>query len=272
MIIDAFPFFQEVDLLKVRLEFLGKHVDRFIISESSVDFSGKPKKLLLGPEQLVDLPYSDKIHVVRSSASFFQQKILYPMSKRLKWRYPLWQIQSKQRNVIFKKVSELDTEGTFFFGDLDEFPAPIKILRCDAKAINNSSFLIALKQSSRVYNLKTQDSEVGWRGTMVCSLKVAKKTLPNTLRKMRFSSNALSCGWHFSYFGGEKQVRNKIESISAVEKHFNLDAKSEFISKRINSKVNPFSSFGATAVNVPLSEYPTDLLECFQMHMPSALG
>ena len=40
MIVDSFLFFQELDLLEIRLEYLYPFVDKFIIVEGSIDFNG----------------------------------------------------------------------------------------------------------------------------------------------------------------------------------------------------------------------------------------
>jgi len=42
-IIDAFLFFQELDLLEIRLSYLSPYVDRFVIVEACQTFSGNPK-------------------------------------------------------------------------------------------------------------------------------------------------------------------------------------------------------------------------------------
>ena len=46
-IIDAFSFFNEVDLLKLRLEYLRDVVDYFVISECNYTHSGKSKPYYL---------------------------------------------------------------------------------------------------------------------------------------------------------------------------------------------------------------------------------
>jgi beta-1,4-mannosyl-glycoprotein beta-1,4-N-acetylglucosaminyltransferase len=47
MIIDAFTFFNELDILEARLKYLDNIVDYFLIVESNVTFSGKSKSLIL---------------------------------------------------------------------------------------------------------------------------------------------------------------------------------------------------------------------------------
>ena len=45
MIIDSFPFFNEIDLLDLRLNYLNNYVDKFILVEGTKSHQGKEKKL-----------------------------------------------------------------------------------------------------------------------------------------------------------------------------------------------------------------------------------
>ena len=45
MVIDCIPFFNELDILKLRLHILDPLVDRFVIEEATHTFSGLPKDL-----------------------------------------------------------------------------------------------------------------------------------------------------------------------------------------------------------------------------------
>ena len=45
MVYDCIPFFNEIDILKLRLHILNPIVDKFIIEEATVTFSGEPKEL-----------------------------------------------------------------------------------------------------------------------------------------------------------------------------------------------------------------------------------
>ena len=46
-VIDLFPFFNELDLLEIRLNSLDPYVDCFILSEATKTFSGLDKPLYL---------------------------------------------------------------------------------------------------------------------------------------------------------------------------------------------------------------------------------
>ena len=45
MIYDCFSFFNELDLLEIRLNTLDKVVDKFILAESTLTHTGNPKPL-----------------------------------------------------------------------------------------------------------------------------------------------------------------------------------------------------------------------------------
>lgn len=271
MIIDSFPFFQEIDLLKVRLQYLGDFVDKFIISESDVDFSGTPKNFVLDQSLIKELPFSDKIEIIQNSLGKPSDLFIYDLAKKFKWRYPLWMIQRRQRNSIQKKIKARSPSGIFMFGDLDEFP-DLKILREKIKdPYFEKSNVYSLKQKPRVYDLRTKDGNGIWRGTVLCRNAYARKKTPDQLRKMRVQANTIECGWHFSYFGNESDVKKKISSISEVEKYYNLDPESVAVKKRLKMKINPFSNNQDIPKLIDLSEYPKDLLGCFKLHMPYAM-
>jgi beta-1,4-mannosyl-glycoprotein beta-1,4-N-acetylglucosaminyltransferase len=44
---DVFPFFNELDILDIRLNSLNEVVDYFVITEATTTFSGNSKKLFL---------------------------------------------------------------------------------------------------------------------------------------------------------------------------------------------------------------------------------
>ena len=48
MVYDCFQFFNELDILKIRLNVLSPVVDKFVISEATETFSGLPKPLYYG--------------------------------------------------------------------------------------------------------------------------------------------------------------------------------------------------------------------------------
>lgn len=65
MIYDCFHFFNELDILKIRLEVMNPIVDKFVISEATETFSGLKKPLYYEENKELFSEFQDKIiHVV----------------------------------------------------------------------------------------------------------------------------------------------------------------------------------------------------------------
>ena len=60
-VIDVFPFFNELDLLEIRLNSLDPYVDCFILSEATKTFSGLDKPLYYQENKERFKKFSDKI-------------------------------------------------------------------------------------------------------------------------------------------------------------------------------------------------------------------
>ena len=58
---DCFPFFNELDILEVRLQELWDTVDNFIILEASTTYVGNPKSYLFDENKDRYAKYMDKI-------------------------------------------------------------------------------------------------------------------------------------------------------------------------------------------------------------------
>ena len=215
-IIDAFPYFNEAALLKTRLEYLGPYVDKFIIFESSIDFSGRPRKLFLNKFNIEKLPHHEKIHIHQWHPTYLQ-KIYFYLSAKLKYKKGLWKIQNKQRNSITKALKGLNQEDILIFGDLDEFP-DVEILKNKASILAQleANPIFSFSQTMYYYDTSTvMDND--WRGSIVCKINTAIKKTPRRLRKYRLDYPEIGKGWHFSYFSEPAMIKEKILAIADAE-------------------------------------------------------
>ena len=69
MIVDCFMFYNELDILELRLEVLDEYVDRFVIVESELNHSGGPKELFFYKNQERFAKWLHKIELVVVPAS-----------------------------------------------------------------------------------------------------------------------------------------------------------------------------------------------------------
>ena len=62
MIYDCFTFFNELDLLEIRLHTLKDVVDKFVIAEATRTYTGKPKNLFFAENRMrfSEFEYSQK--------------------------------------------------------------------------------------------------------------------------------------------------------------------------------------------------------------------
>ena len=75
MIYDCFLFFNELDILEIRLELLYDKVDYFILSECDTTFSGISKPFYYDDNKYKFKKYSDKIIHLKHENSFEFDKI-----------------------------------------------------------------------------------------------------------------------------------------------------------------------------------------------------
>ena len=240
LLLDTFLFYNELELLKARLEYLGSRVDHFVITEASIDFSGKEKDFILNNEIIKHLPYAEKIIYHRE---YINLKSISWLIKRLRYRKRnnrlLWKIQDAQRNSALKPLSRFKPTDIVIFGDLDEFPNEKAI----QEALSNLSKSDALKnllcfscdQLFFYYNIKNAAPNDQFYGSIFTNLATLRKLLPHKLRSQKDSLDHIQKGgWHFSYFMDEGKILNKIMAISDVE---NLSQYKNLTKEEIQQKI-----------------------------------
>jgi len=217
MIYDCFPFFNELDILEIRLNVLNDAVDRFILVESSVTFHGKSKPLFYTENQSRFAQFSDKIiHIVSSCPA-----------QQLGGTEQMYFFENHQRDAIMQGLKDCRLDDVVLISDVDEIPNPEKIL-----AYLDSPGIKVFEQKMMYYYLNMQNySDPVWRGTrmgrLADLLDPAQDFPPNAAhahsRKglptyFRFCSgpHIKDGGWHFSYCGGIEAIMKKMHSIAGT--------------------------------------------------------
>ena len=109
MIYDCFTFFNELDLLEIRLNILYEKVDFFVIVEANKTHTGKDK------------PF----YVQESFARFerFKEKIKYIQVTDMP-SGNAWTLENFQRNCIMRGLDKLADDDIVAISDLDEIINP----------------------------------------------------------------------------------------------------------------------------------------------------
>ncbi len=200
MVFDCFTFFNELEILDIRLNTLNDVVDKFVLVESNITHSGQTKPLYFDINKEKFKPYLDKIiHIVVDDMD------------RLKGD---WTREKYQRNSIMNGLKDVAAdEDIIFISDVDEIPNPramITKLEDEIYGFEQRLFYFYLNYE--------QLSWFKWVGTRMLKYKVLKELSPDYLRvgvkKYRTIKNG---GWHFSYLGSIEQIRYKIQSFAHQE-------------------------------------------------------
>ena len=217
MLIDAFTYFNEKELVELRLKYLDSIVDQFVVVESNVTFTGKKKKW--------NFP-----DILKNNLKEFSNKIQYhqlnieldKIKNEESWIIDnikgddFWRIENFQRNYIKTVCKKFSDNDILIISDLDEIPSTKKlnfILNSDFKKIAP----IALEQ--HLFHIDCNFLRLeSWRGSIITTMQICNAYSPHRLRRSRNRISHFSdSGWSFSSFGGPKKIKEKFEAFAHKE-------------------------------------------------------
>ena len=228
MIYDCFQFFNELDMLKIRLNVMSPIVDKFVISEATETFSGLKKPLYYEENKEMFAEFADKIiHVVVDDTpeGYTHDRDTF------------------QKNAVTRGLKDCTDEDIIIFSDLDEIPNPEKIKEIlkdfqEDKIYHFAQrlFYCYLNMEEVSGNLLSYAGEFEgverkkWIGSKMCSYKLLREQ-NLMLGELRFPERkeigirVEDGGWHFGYMGGhgEKDIKKRVQEkvISAAHQEYN---------------------------------------------------
>lgn len=200
MICDALMFFNELDVLEIRLHELAGVVDRFVIVESTRTFTNRPKPCyyLDNKQRFVD--FHDRIvHVLVED--FDGVNMGNP-----------WEVEAYHRKCILRGIQDCKPDDIIMVSDADEIPRP------EAVRERSKSGILGLQifdHSWSCYFLNCLD------GTKKCTHMFPYRFLQirpdiENYRQANFVS-VRAAGWHFSFMGGVESIKEKVRAYSHTE-------------------------------------------------------
>ncbi len=223
MIYDCIPFFNELDILKLRLHIMSPYVDKFVIEEAAVTFSGDPKPMIFAQNRKMFAEFEDKIIYVPVEITPPEITVTHERDKY-------------QKNQLIRGLGNCNADDIIIFSDVDEIPNP-KVLKDVIDNFDTSKvyhlaqrmfycFLNMEEISGSLLSITGEFAGVPKKqclGTKVCSVGNLPKDGIVYLREVS-PSDASSVrvadgGWHFGYMGGngEKNVARRIsEKVQAA--------------------------------------------------------
>lgn len=270
---DGFTFYNEVDMLDLRLSYLYGYVDEFLIVEADHKFNGQPKPFLLnGLMKTSRFAWAADKVTVKSVAIDTSGMIFSERPEAYDPSADFWKIEAAQRNAIRPEVM---LENDFLLmGDVDEIPHP-RILT----ALRYSSvFRAAVRESPKAcwqeffyYNPHCLKNE-RWHGTIVLDSAAAASMNNQELRSKRYDWPALERGgWHFSYFMSPQQISDKINSFSHQEYNTDYMRSEERIAEMIAQKRDVFER-DEGFLPFDLENFPRELVRQLRAKFPQLVG
>lgn len=196
MIIDVFMFNDDFDMLDCRLYQLDGIVDRFVVIEGNMSFSGIPKPYLLS--EAVDryaLTPMDIVTMDLSDAPVLGQYggWVIPGTERA------WDREGYQRNGAAEVLNQYPMDAVVIFGDIDEIPRP-EVIREFDRAPSVMLMFHLVYSTQNMYPAPWFGPTIGIRKDMSTALG---------MRDTRFQRPPIrNAGWHLSWFGkNEDRVR-----------------------------------------------------------------
>ena len=249
-IYDSFLFFNELELLEIRLNELYEVVDNFIIVECTKTHQNKNKPLYYYDNKDRFSKFSDKIvHYVFNPTS-------YPYG---------WYIENEQRNQI-KNANFTMTEGDILLlSDADKIlkAEAIKFIRDNPSYFNQPATSIMQMSYGYINTVIVEPRDCkGWRGTVIVPYSVYNSFSLNDIRLQKDSLPRLeNAGWHFSFIGGVERVKQKLESYAHSELNNSYYVDNKRIEDRINNLKDPLDRPGfKLEIETDLSKFPKSSL------------
>tara|TARA_B100001059_G_C17811619_1_gene572646 strand:- start:1189 stop:2109 length:921 start_codon:yes stop_codon:yes gene_type:complete len=285
-IIDCFTFFNELDLLEIRLKYLFNSIDYFVIVESDQTFSGNKKSFVLKENWERFKPYHNKMLYVPLKMKRFEMK-----------HKVAWKREEFQRNGIRDGIKQLNLKNNdiILVGDIDEIPNKESIKRgyqiFHSKKINIIKFLksiiripfsrhklltlkvlfytlfmghkwpIVFKMGFFYYFMNYKKLQVNWNGTVFINYKLFKKLSAENIRRLRYKTykKIHNAGWHFSYLGGKEQIKKKLKGFSHQEFNIPEIVNDQYIDFCIQNGYSLFDFFEKETKSTRFTRYDLNL-------------
>ncbi len=245
MIIDCFPFFNELDLLEIRLNELKDVVDVFVLCEATHTFSGKPKRLYYNAakDRFSDF---NIIHRIYNNP---------PQEGET-----AWDRERDQRNALLDYLPSGNDSDILLLSDVDEVPKSSLIRHLSKLDAYRDGLLFGIHMNTYVFCFNYLASSMDWIGTKFINRAMFNERCESfqNMRDLPSDVHIYNGGWHFTYFGDAHAVQQKLQSYAHTE---NANLSLDFIQNAIDNRHGlVYNKEEFTLVNIDAT-FPKHLLE-----------
>ena len=283
-VFDCFPFFNEFELLELRLETFYDIVDYFVIVEADKTHANIPKPFNFYERRDEFKKYFPKIHYIMDTTV-----VPYKGAGD-------WSIENNQRNSIAKGLSAAEPDDLIMISDLDEFPNPAMLKTLIESFSDENKFVdfiafydttpytknqlvpfhsgmrinkfldlspVGCQQIFHSYYFDWVNRDLPWSGTVIGKFKHMES--PQAFRNARkVLPRIVDGGWHFSSMGGVEKFWEKVRSAPDFQKVSNADK--DFLEAAMKS--GKYLIGGAKFVSCDVDEIKLPALKNFLKKYP----
>lgn len=210
LIIDAFPFHDELDVLEMRLYEIYDAVDWFVAVEADVTHQDRSKPYYLSDNIDRFAEYSDKLIVVRATGLPSVADNPDPWAREL-----------AQREHIATGLAKIGVSAAdvVMESDVDEIPRAI-----NARNVRPRGNVVPFGMRSHFWAVDWLYPKTWW-GTVAATVETIAKMGPTPFGHLRTLRNQIherpahqvDAGWHLSWLGGPERALHKVDSFCHPE-------------------------------------------------------
>lgn len=226
-IFDCFPFFNEVDLLEIRLHEMDRLVSKFIIVESDETFGGEKRELVFPQVEAMFSRFKDKIIYmpVRDLSSL--QVCTDRESGRIRERL----LRDKLLIPLLSGLTNVQDDDVIIFSDCDEIPNAQAVNEAIVSGRLDAHGIHRLLQNSYYYNVNTKvdyGNDFASRARVGLFKNLHEECGASFYAFRMYMKNSFTCpviangGWHYSYFGGIEKIKTKVAAMASFLDEYKL--------------------------------------------------
>lgn len=206
---DCFTFFNELDVLEMRLQEMWDVTDHFVIAEANKSHSGKPKEYILLDNWERFKPYADKIRRVQVDD--------FPDTT------DSWVREKFQRWALGRGLEDKSPDDIIVISDLDEIPRAemIQMIKEDENNYDRYILCIPMFQYKinymKIYDIAKQPNIMVVRGRAFTNAQQEREYTFPWVQKPNDLVVVDHGGWHFTYFGDDTNAIKKIQNFAHTE-------------------------------------------------------
>jgi Glycosyltransferase family 17 len=257
------PFFNEVDLLEIRLAELDDVVDIHVIAEANVSYSGRRKPLYFLEHVERFAPWKDKIRYIAVDDMPNGQRTIAPKHLlRAAAGDDNWRRENHQRNALNRGLDGMEADDKVLISDLDEILRAdvVRDMKVRSPVLDRFGRMGRIRPSVTLHLYwlnwcwsRLHESPIA---SFVDGATVLTKGVQHArmLPSLAFKSDKAS-GWHFSYMGGIQAIQTKISQAAHQEVNKPVYNRRAWIEHCMRTGQDLFRRKGSLH-SVPIEELP----------------